>query len=207
MYLYGQREKQRLNVLMKKVESYPVRCEVLLYSAKELKAQFGIEKAVLDLLERNGLVRPVPGQDGALHRYSIYDVKLGLAVLAQSIPLEEVSEAEIKRGHDMSTAEGWKAIIRRAVIRNRNMPSQALAAAIYDAVVVAAGEVALSQVKIIVPGIGQLLRVSQKERVCDTMLTKRPMLIPAHEVWKLRVSARLKKAVRQRTTKKTQSKE
>jgi len=192
---------------MKKVESYPVTCEVLLYSAKELKAQFGIEKAVLDLLERNGLVRPVPGQGGALHRYSIYDVKIGLAAIAQSIPLEVVSAAEAKRGHDLSTADGWKAAIRRAIIVNRNMPSQALAAAIYAAIAAAADEVALSQVKIIVPGIGQLLRVTQKARVCDTMLTKQPMLIPAHEVWKLRVSARLKKAVRQQTTKKTRNKE
>lgn len=189
---------------MKKADGYLIRGAVSLYSAKELKAQFGIDVGVLKLLERHGLLTPVKGFETSRCKYNLTEVKYGLAVIAQNLPTEDVSGLDSLRAPDLSKTPGWVDVLRKAITRNRNLPSLAMAEAVFDELRAALCSVATSQAKILIPGIGSIVRVAVKEREYKFGSASKPNRVPAHEAWRLRVAPRIKKAVRQHTTKKVQ---
>ena len=187
---------------MKIGKGYTVQVDVPSYTARELKTQFGIARATLDMLETSGVLSPTKTNATGHKQYILAEVKLALAILAQSLPTDSISDIETRIAPVLGEIDGWKMLLRKAVIATRGMPAKQAAAAILQIVSSALSTAALEQASIVIPGIGKLLRRPQKARTYRTKFSNGDVTIKEHERWRFSMSTALRKAVRQRTTKK-----
>lgn len=186
---------------MNTVKGYTIQMDVPSYTARELKAQFGIPRQTLDMLEESGVLSPTRAGSTGHKQYILAEVKLALAVLAQSLPTDTLTDVEARVAPVLGEVDGWKVLLRKALLATRGMPTKQAAAAMLKIITSELSTAALEQAVIVIPGIGKLVRKPQKARSYQTKFSKGVVSIGDHERWRLNMSTALRKAVRQRTTK------
>lgn len=187
---------------MKTGKGYTVQVDVPSYTAREIKTQFGITRETLDMLENSGMLSPTKVGATGHKQYILAEVKLALAVLAQSLPTDALADIEARITPVLGETDGWKMLLRKAVMATRGMPAKQAASEILKIIAAATSTAALEQAEIIIPGIGKLTRKPQKARTYKTKFSKGAVTVDEHERWRFSMSTALRKAVRQRTTKK-----
>lgn len=187
---------------MRKTQGYEVDVAVPLYTARELKAQFGIERSTLDMLENMGVMSSLKLHDTGRKQYNLAEVKLGLAVLARSLPTDETSAMAGRITPLLGDTPGWTGMLRNAIAATRGLPASKAADALMDIITASLATAAVEQSTILIPGVGKLTLKHQKARTYNTRFSNGPVDVEAHARWRFSMSKSLTKAVRQRTTKK-----